>query len=252
VTKSLTAVFAHPDDESVTTGATLARYADEGVRTSVVLATKGEVGEIALPDLASPHNLGEVREEEARRACEILEVGALHFLGYRDGDVPKADPAEATARILDVFAAERPDVVITFGPEGIGGHPDHITVGELTTEAFHRYRDARPDARLYYAAIPRELVREGMAAMEAQGVEPFEMDFDSFGTPMAEITSKVDTTGYGARKVEALLAHATQMSNSPFAKAPREMLEGFFSTEFFVRVWPPLAAGDDLEEGLFG
>lgn len=255
VTRSLAAVFAHPDDETITCGGTLARYAAEGVRTSVVLATKGEVGEIAVPGAATPETLGEVREREARRACEILGVGSLHFLGYRDAEVDRADPEEVVGRLLEVFDAERPDAIVTFGPEGIGGHPDHVRIGELATEAFHRYRGrGHGAARLYHAAIPREMVRESIEALRANGVAvpEFELDFDTFGTPVARITSGVQTAAHAERKIEALLAHATQMANSPFARAPRDMLRAFFAMEFFVRVWPPFAPGGDLEDGLFG
>jgi N-acetyl-1-D-myo-inositol-2-amino-2-deoxy-alpha-D-glucopyranoside deacetylase len=255
VTRSLTAVFAHPDDESVTCGATLARYSSEGVRTSVVLATKGEIGEIASPDMATPETLGEIREAETERALEVLGVGALHFLGYRDGEVDRADREEVIEKLLEIFAAERPDAVITFGSVGYYEHPDHARIGELTTEAFHRYRSDSPDARLYYPALPRELLRQAMKLVEGRGLGSFEIDPDKFGVPDEQITTRLDTSAYAARKLDALLAHRTQMANTPFAQGPRDLLETFFASEFYVRAWPEPSAGKpgpgEEETGLF-
>jgi LmbE family N-acetylglucosaminyl deacetylase len=251
VSKSLIAVFAHPDDESVTCGATLARYAAEGVRTSVALATKGEVGEIASPDMATPETLGEIREAETERAMEILGVGSLHFLGYRDGEVDRADRGEVIDKLLEIFETERPDVAITFGSVGYFEHPDHARIGELTTEAFHRYRNRTPAARLYYPALPRELLRQATKLVESHGLGSFEIDPDKFGIPDEQITTRLDTAAYAGQKLEALLAHRTQMANTPFAQGPRDLIETFFSAEFYVRAWPESSPGEE-EDGLFG
>ena len=95
---TLMTVHAHPDDEAIGTGGILARYADEGARTVLVTCTGGEVGEIADAALASHDNLAQIRQQELREACEILNVSALHMLGYRDSGMagtPDNEPAES-------------------------------------------------------------------------------------------------------------------------------------------------------------
>src|SRR5262245_7170900 len=121
---TLMAVHAHPDDESISTGGVLARYAEEGLRTVLVTCTGGEVGEIADPGLATPETLAEVRLRELRQACEILRVGRLYLLGYRDsgmiGTPDNGHPAcfhqarldEATARLVALVRQERPQVLV--------------------------------------------------------------------------------------------------------------------------------------------
>ena len=170
---SLLAVKPHPDDEAITMGGTLARYSAEGVRTTLVTATRGEVGEILDKDLdpveAAPR-LASIREAELRRACEIMGVGELVFLGYEDSGMaglprnrePKtfwqADEEEAVGRLIQVIRRVKPQVIATENEVGGYGHPDHIKTHRVAVSAFYyadnveRFPGGEPfrPSKLYY------------------------------------------------------------------------------------------------------
>ncbi len=159
----LLGVFAHPDDEVFCAGGTLAKYASQGWEAMVVSATRGQSGQIRDASAATRRTLGQVREEELREACAILGVQHAQCLDYLDGDLAVVDRrmlSEDVSRIAHDF---RPDVVITFGPDGAYGHPDHIAISEATTEAFTRERDdgpaqgphGRAPSRLFHSHFPR-------------------------------------------------------------------------------------------------
>src|SRR5215831_11641504 len=136
--RTLLAVHAHPDDECISTGGILARYAAEGVRTVLVTCTDGAVGEISDPSLATPENLAEVRSQELDESVRVLNISRLVKLGYRDsgmaGTSENDDPrsfqqssfGEAVERVVRVLREERPRVVVTYNENGGYGHPDHI------------------------------------------------------------------------------------------------------------------------------
>ncbi len=132
----LMAVLAHPDDESLAFGGILAKYAASGVQTYLVMATRGERGWFGpAADYPGPEALGQLREAELRAAARVLGLREVVFLDYRDGDLDQADHAEATARVVAHIRRVRPDVVVTFDPNGMFGHPDHVAVSQLTTTA---------------------------------------------------------------------------------------------------------------------
>lgn len=137
-------VTAHPDDESLGFGGTLARYASEGVEVSLVVGTKGQSGRFGdgSEPHPGPHRLGEIREAELRAAAEILGVRHVRFLGYVDGRLDEADPREAAARIAGHIRELRPQVLITFDPFGGYGHPDHIAVSQLALAGVMRAASA--------------------------------------------------------------------------------------------------------------
>ena len=129
----LMCVTAHPDDESLGFGGTIARLAREGVQVSLVVGTRGERGRYG--DGTKPHpgpeELGRIREKELRAACDVLGVRELRFLGYSDGELSRADPAEAAGRIASTIRELRPHVIVTFDCYGAYGHPDHIAASQL-------------------------------------------------------------------------------------------------------------------------
>ena len=158
---ALLGVYAHPDDEQGMTGA-LAKASKEGIRTGLVCATKGELGEIAYPELATPENLGEVREGEMRAAADVAKVQHLWFLDYLDSgmigtpgnDDPRSfyrsNEEEALGKLVKIVREFKPTVMVTFDETGGYGHPDHITIHRLTTLAF----DAAADAKRYLKRAP--------------------------------------------------------------------------------------------------
>src|SRR5580765_5998161 len=161
----LMAVLAHPDDESLGFGGVLARYAAEGVEVTVVTATRGERGryrgERDGPLHPGPEGLGRIREAELRAATRVLGVREPILLGYPDGALDQADPGEAISRIAGHLRSVRPDVVLTFAPDGAYGHPDHIAISQLTGAAIVTAADAR-------ARLPGE-----SSGMETHAVSKF-------------------------------------------------------------------------------
>src|SRR5437016_853856 len=134
--EKLMAILAHPDDESLGNGGMLAKYAAEGIEIHLVVATRGERGwpgkESEYPGLET---LGKLREAEVRAAATVLGLHSVYFLDYLDGDLDEAHPAEAIAKIVRYLRLVRPGVVVTFGPFGGYGHPDHIAISQLPTAA---------------------------------------------------------------------------------------------------------------------
>src|SRR3954447_8224298 len=140
-TPRLMTIFAHPDDETFGVAGTLRRATTAGHSVAVVCATRGEAGEIADPSLATKEMLGAVREGELRHAMAAVGVDDVRFLDYLDGRLPEADPAEAVTKIVRHLRAFRPDVVVTFPPNGGYGHVDHIAIHHLTLAALSAAAD---------------------------------------------------------------------------------------------------------------
>jgi LmbE family N-acetylglucosaminyl deacetylase len=162
----LLCILAHPDDESLAMGGVLARYAGEGVETHLITATSGENGwQNDSAEHPGARQLIRIREAELRGAAEVLGLHSLRMLRYPDGGLVMADHEEATARIAQAVRQIRPQVVVTFGPDGVTGHPDHIVISQLTTgalvcaaDAAYRTREgeqAHRVAKLYYLAPTR-------------------------------------------------------------------------------------------------
>jgi len=260
---TLMAVTAHPDDETAV-GGTLAKYADQGVHTILVAATRGEAGQISDPSLATPETLGEVRERELRCACEVLGVKELFFLDYLDGTLEEIDAEEAVGKLVYLIRLKRPQVLVTFGPDGAYGHPDHIAVHRWTTQAFsdaanpQRYPEhfaaglePYAPAKLYYRALPRSLL-EAIPAL-AQVRIPIKGAILKFqGVPDSQITTCIDVSAYVERKYRALTCHKTQFDPAgPFAHISKEEFRELNRCEYFVLARSRLSAPEGIEEDLF-
>ena len=144
-------VFAHPDDEVFCVGGTMAKYAQSGAEAMILCATRGEAGQIRDASVATRAGLGAAREGELRAACAALGVDNVAFLDHVDGTLAGLERqplVDEVGAVIDDFA---PEVVVTFGPDGAYGHPDHVTIGSVTTEACA----AQPERRLYYSYFPR-------------------------------------------------------------------------------------------------
>lgn len=216
----LMAVFAHPDDESYRSGGTLALLARRGVCVQLLVATRGEAGSRGDPPLCAAEELPAVRERELRCACSALEIEAPRFLGYYDGRLKESNPEHITEKILAVMRQVRPQVVLTFGPDGLSGHPDHIIIGRCAAEAYHR---AEEIAALYAVAVPRSVVER----LDMRRIQP---------VPDEAITLSVDVSPVWEMKLAAIRCHATQLASSPIMRASQEQQHLFLGTEHFVRL----------------
>ena len=249
---TLLLVHAHPDDEAISTGGVMRRAHEEGRRVVLLTATRGEEGEIHNMDEASVRpRLGEVRTEELRRACEILGVDRQEFLGYRDSGMigtpanenpvsfHRAHTREAAERIAAVMREERPDVVVTYGADGIYGHPDHVKAHHATVAALDLLElEGWQPAKFYYTVVPRSgLDAVGRMLEEQLGQNPFADGVGAMvvGTPDEEITTVVDTSAYFRAKADAFAAYVSQ--NDPeaiFRTAAGLIYELMLSTEHYV------------------
>lgn len=259
--RSLLAVEAHPDDESIGVGGTLARYAAEGVRTTLVTATRGERGEILDKDLdpkeARPR-LGSIREAELREACRILKVSELVFLGYQDSDMYgrrwnrspqafwRADMHAAIGRLIAVVRRVRPHVIIADNEIGTYGHPDHINAHRVAVGAFFMANDARlyPDGepwqplKLYYRSISVSAARKMGEAMRQAGMGRFSQDGETWNmaTPDERVTTRLDVQAYLEQKIAAMRAHRTQVpEDSWFMNVYRSVGPRAWNLEEFER-----------------
>lgn len=253
------ACFGHPDDEAFGTGGTLAKLAARGVGVTLVCATRGEVGEISDPALATPERLGEVREQELRCAAQALGIDEPIFLGYRDSGMAgtaenedprafmNADPEEVLARLVKLMRDLRPQAVVTFEPGGGYGHPDHMTISRLTTQAFELAADgsALPGLgdpwsaeRLFYTAIPRSFFERLAARMRELGMEPPGEDLpkdDARGLRDDSITTVVDVSATVDAKWAAINCHRTQYgAESLFRRLPAAEMRDLMSSEYFA------------------
>jgi N-acetylglucosamine malate deacetylase 2 len=208
--KSLLVILPHPDDESFPMGGTLAKYAADHTRVRLICATRGEAGIEGI----APDEAGEIREAELRNAVAELGLNELHFLDYLDGTLVEADPEELILRLSNIIREFHPDSVLTFGPDGISGHPDHVTLSRRVTEAFEHGN--LPDSRLYYLA-PSEATLQGCGVTPSQKVA---------GGPVASI----DITEYRLPKWRAMQAHASQ--NPPFQGNPEEQIVNLACHEY--------------------
>jgi LmbE family N-acetylglucosaminyl deacetylase len=238
----LLAVFAHPDDEAFGTGGTLARYAAEGCEVHLVTATRGEAGGISRPHLATSASLPQVRERELRCACEAYGICPPHFLDYVDGQLPIVHQGQAVGKLVRIIRELRPSVLITFGPDGIYGHYDHIAVHRWSTIAIDLSADEScfPDqlagscephrvSKVYHRVLPEATVawmaEAGTAAVMMDGVP-----FAFVGRPADQITTVIDVSSFAQSKLQGILCHATQISEDQ--RTPEAMEESLADAEF--------------------
>jgi LmbE family N-acetylglucosaminyl deacetylase len=161
--RTLLGVWAHPDDEAYTSAGLMAEFRRRGDRVVVVTATLGERG-TSDPKAWPPRRLAPVRRAELRNSLAMLGVDELHLLGYEDG---RCEASDGTAVIASYIADLEPDLIVTFGPEGITGHPDHRAVSRWTTDA---WAETRSNADLWYATFPPEFHAEWGALNDRVGL----------------------------------------------------------------------------------
>lgn len=271
MTARVLAVYAHPDDESFMGGGTLAESAARGFQVTLVCATRGEVGEISDPSLATRDTLPKVREAELRASSVALGIGEPRFLGYRDSgmdgtpenDDPRclyqASSDEVTYRLVALMRELKPHVVITFEPNGVYGHPDHIAISRYTTAAYDACSDPAvfPDAGpawqpqcLFYSALPRSFFAKVRNLLKRAGIDTSEFDsnlnVEQWPFDDDQITHSVDVTPHIDAKWRSLKAHRTQFGTENFiTRMPRKILHEIMQHEFFMQARPALTLPKD-------
>jgi LmbE family N-acetylglucosaminyl deacetylase len=250
----LMCILAHPDDESLGTGGTLAKYAGEGVETYVITATRGERGRFGdSSDRPAPDVVGRTREAELRAAAGELGVREVTVLGYPDGALDAVDATTARNAIALHLRRVRPHVVITFGPEGAYGHPDHIAISQLTTAAIVCAADGEcAVSKLYYIAWSARTWGAYQAALKkltstVDGVERQVVPSPDWG-----ITTRIDTSSVGPAVWRAVQCHQTQISiYRNLAALPEEHHRALWGVQEFYRAFSLVNGGRTRETDLF-
>jgi LmbE family N-acetylglucosaminyl deacetylase len=253
---TLVVFHAHPDDEAISTGGSMARAHAEGHRVVLVIATGGEHGEVP-DDLAPGETLAARRRAETQRSASVLGVDRLVWLDYHDSGMTgweanqdsrsfwRADVDEAAGRLADILREERADVLTIYDWHGNYGHPDHIKVHQVGVRAEQLVAGELPALRVFQATMNRDDIRRQMAiARESGGAFVPEEDFDidgpmddgnPMGMPEAELTHVVDVSGFVDHKRRAITAHASQVTDSSFfLEMPPEAFARAFGQEWYI------------------
>ncbi len=245
------AIFAHPDDESLLAGGTLAACAEAWIEVALLCVTRGEEGPIADPWYATRGTLGIVRERELMDAAKVLGIAQVECLDYPDGALRWSDRAALVADIAERIRRVRPDAVITFGPEGWYWHRDHIAVHEATVAALALLAGEMAEPWTYFATWPAALAGDMAVAMKAGRASDdlWGMNPGAFGVPMAQITTIIDVRSFVPRKMRALRSHRSQLTPGHLlASLPDDLAMTFLGREYFVRAGRPHAGVDWLAE----
>lgn len=238
MTGGLLAIVAHPDDEVLIAGGTLAACADAGIPTGVVCLTRGEDGPIYDPALATRESLPAVRTAELAAACAELGVGFVKCYRRADGCLPWAHGSAIVRQLAGIIERLRPDAVITFGEDGLYYHPDHIATFGYTRRAV----EAVPAAPALYRSVwPDDLMPELAAELERRGLpsDLWELAPEDFGVEAEDRAGEIvlDVTAQAARKLRAMRCHRTQLSpGHAFTVMPDDLAEPFLGIERFVTV----------------
>jgi LmbE family N-acetylglucosaminyl deacetylase len=262
---TLVTFHAHPDDEAIATGGTMAKAAAAGHRVVLVTATGGECGEVAEGVLRPGETLAQRRADELATAARILGVARTELLGYRDSgmagtpanDDPKcfwrADVEEAAARLAAILVEERAEVLTIYDERGNYGHPDHVQVHRVGARA----GELAGIPRVYESAINRDEMLRLLRQAKEQGV-PDLPDIEGvgfeMGLPESELTTAVDVSAHLDAKWAALMAHASQVpEDSFFRKMTPEAFAAAFGTEWYRRRGAPAGPREsDLFDGVRG
>jgi len=256
-TGAVVAVVAHPDDESLIAGGTLALAAAAGAETGVVSLTRGECGPIATPALATPETLGDVREDELRAAGRALGVSWTTCLRHPDGEVADVETDGAADELVALLQPAEPRAVLTFGPEGLYGHADHVAARQIAGLAVERLQEQAPrrSVCLYEAAWPTDTMPALAAAATAAGLgaDLWGIEAAAFGSPNVTPTLVLDVRSVLGQKLAALRAHRTQIGPGHLlASLPDTLAELFLDTESWRRAESGPEQVDALAELLPG
>jgi N-acetyl-1-D-myo-inositol-2-amino-2-deoxy-alpha-D-glucopyranoside deacetylase len=256
MTKRALFVHAHPDDETINNGATMAQLVEDGVSVTLITCTRGEEGEVLVPELAhlashDQDDLGAHRVIELAKAMKELGVNDHRFLGeYRDSgmmDTPpnnhpkcfwKADVEEAAKKLSAIIDEIKPQVMVTYDEIGGYGHPDHIQTHRVAMRAaeISKWRIQK----IYWNIMPKSVIQKGMEAMAAQGSDFFgseNVDDLPFVKDDSFVTTKIHAPNQVEKKMAAMKAHATQISlDGPFFALSNNLGVQVFGDEYYTLV----------------
>ena len=268
-TKRLLLVHAHPDDETINNGATMAKYVAHGVGVTLVTCTRGEEGEVLVPELAhlasaAADQLGAHRETELANAMIELGVSDHRFLGapvkkYRDsgmmGTEPnnrsdvfwQADLDEAASHLVKVIREGKPQVLITYDELGGYGHPDHIQAhrvamraAELAANSNYGEGDAWDISKIYWNITPKSVIKKGIEKMKEIGSDFFgaeSADDLPFAKDDSFVTTLVDGSAFVEKKMAAMRAHPTQIElDGPFFALSNNLGNQVWGDEYYTLV----------------
>jgi len=259
----LLAIFPHPDDETMGLGSTLARYSDEGVETYLVCATHGERGWF---DSEGPNpgfeEVAKIRDAELSCAAKKLGIKEVTLLNYVDGDVDKADPEEIIQIIVSHIRRVKPQVVVSFGPDGNYGHPDHIALSQFTNSALicagdGTYKD--PDelsphrvSKFYYMVDSTDLVKLAKEAFGGISMDVDDITRHHVGWDDWQITTRLDNRKYIDKVQKAIRCHKSQLAGyGPIAEWSPEELNELFGMGNFYRAYSLVNGGRKIETDMF-
>jgi N-acetylglucosamine malate deacetylase 2 len=209
--KSLLVVVAHPDDETVGAGATIARYARDGARVVIVSATRGTAASFGVELAGSREALGALRERELRAAAEVLGAHEVRLLEYEDKQLASADAVQIRRELVTILREARPDVVITFDPNGTNGHPDHVAISRFMMDAVSAAADPRwfPEIDVPFAV--RRVV--WTAPQSVWSMIRAERDASDLRAALAQrpgVDYLIESGDAWSVKFDAMLAHVSQ------------------------------------------
>ncbi len=264
----LLAVLAHPDDESLGFGGTLARYAAEGLETYLVTATRGERGRFgSLGKGADPAEVGRVREAELRAAAAVLGIREVSILSYPDGAVDQVEATTALRAVVSDIRRIQPDVIVTFGPEGAYGHPDHIAISQFTTAAIvcaadcgyrvddgSQARSLPPHrvGKLYYLAWRSNKWQAYQAAFRKLTSTVDGVERQAAPWPDWAVTTEIDTSAYWPTVWKAVCSHQTQLSiYERLENLTDDQQTALWGSQEFYCAYSSVNGGRELETDLF-
>lgn len=260
----LMCILAHPDDESMGAGGTLAKYSSEGIETYLLCATRGERGWNGDPgEFPGVEAFGKIRTAELHDAAKVLGLRQVHFLDYIDGELDKADPDEIIARITCHVREIRPHVVVTFPPDGSYGHPDHIAISQFCTAALvcAADRDYLPAksypphrvAKFYYQVDSRQLVDYTQSLLGGLSIQVDDVMRRHVAWEEWAITTRVDATAFWRQVWEAVKCHRTQVESMlpVLEAAPEDAHKAIWGIQNFYRVYSLVNGGRAVENDLF-
>jgi LmbE family N-acetylglucosaminyl deacetylase len=265
----LMAVLAHPDDESLGFGGSLAKYSSEGVDVFLLTATRGDGGRYRGHRPGDPQHPGKsalasIRETELRAAATALGVSEVSLLDYHDQDLDRANPREAVTAIAGHLRRVQPHVVVTFGPDGAYGHPDHVAISQFTTAAVVAAADptfpcdaievASPHAvsKLYYLAWPESAYAAYQAAFRTFVSTVDGVERQAVPWPQWEITTVIDTRSFWSTVWQAIACHESQVTAYQRLKdLSPEHHEALWGWQSFYRAFSTVNGGRARETDLF-